>query len=508
MKLKKVICLIILSIPVVANLKAQIKEGYKAEIEVQAIGTTNGSVPFWMRANQFGSVPLNGVSGSLIARFSKQYENTSDKSSIHDKIFDWGFGLEGRFNGGQRTNFNLIEGYGRIKLGVFQIKAGRAKDVVGFNGDTSLSSGNFVVSGNALGIPKIDLSIPNYWTLPMLNNLLSIKGSFSHGWIGHSSVAPGNFKDNLGSIIDARTYMHQKSFYVRLGNENWKLKLYSGINHVAYWGDEKKVYGEKYTLSSIQTFAYTVFGKAYHAPGIPGSKIGNQLGSIDFGFDYDFDNFKVTGYRQFFYDIGGLYHLANLRDGLNGISVTNRNYLTATNSIKWRAILIELFYSANQGGEVWSKPTPSGPEDYYNNYYYRQGWSYQGVGLGNPLVTTRIAAKPGQAFQDYAFFINNRVIAVHSGFEGAIKDWNIKAKGTFSQNYGTFNTSKASKLTGDKDIYRTENIFKQVNQFSLMLETGRFLKKNMYYGASFAYDQGGLLSNSMGLLIRVQKTLD
>jgi hypothetical protein len=504
--MKKIYTLLILVI-CSYGAKAQLPENVKAEVEIQAIGTTSGTVPFWMRSNQYGSVPLSGASGSVVGRYVREYKFLNESPSGNDKnhLFDFGYGAEIRANGGKNSNIQIIEAYAKAKAWIFQLKAGRSKDNVGFNGDTTLSSGNFVISGNAIGIPKVELSIPNYWSIPGLNGVISIKGSFAHGWVGHSTVAPGNSQGNVNYTVNAKTYLHQKSIYFRLGKEDWRLKLYGGINHVAYWGDEKKVYGSKYTLSPLETFGYTVIGKAYHAPGIPGSKIGNQLGSIDVGLDYNFDNILLTAYRQFFYDIGGLYHLANLRDGLNGVSVTNKKFKESNSTLKWRALLVELFYSNNQGGEVWSKPTPSGPEDYYNNYYYRRGWSYQDVGLGNPFITPRNIARNGQAYQDYAFFINNRVIAIHGGFEGSIDEWNIKLKTSFSSNNGTFNTSKASKLTGDKDIYRTENIFQKVNQFSIIAETGKFFDNNLYYGASIAYDQGGLLNNSIGLIISAKK---
>ena len=65
-------------------------------------------------------------------------------------IFDWGASFEGRANLGQGSNLILIEGYGKIRLSIFEFRAGRSKEIMGLC-DTTLSSGSFSVSGNNLG---------------------------------------------------------------------------------------------------------------------------------------------------------------------------------------------------------------------------------------------------------------------------------------------------------------------------------------------------------------------
>ena len=66
--------------------------------------TSNGTVPFWLRSNQFGSVPLDGASLSLIGSARKDYDPGKEK------LFDWGASLEGRANLGQGSNLTVIEG--------------------------------------------------------------------------------------------------------------------------------------------------------------------------------------------------------------------------------------------------------------------------------------------------------------------------------------------------------------------------------------------------------------
>lgn len=373
-----------------ASSKAQMKEGYKAEIEVQAIGTTNGTVPFWMRSNQFGSVPLNGVSGSVIGRLSKDYDelSTSDKLYGRSKVFDWGFGIEGRANGGKNSNLQLIEGYVKARASIFQLKVGRSRDVMGLTGDTSGTLGSFSISGNALGIPKFEISVPEY-SLPVFNGLFSFKGNFVHGWLGKTRIlTPSNPDVDAASYNTFPiSYFHQKSLYVKMGKPEWKLKLFGGFNHQVYWDNQKAAYGSKFKLSTVETFLYVVTGKPYGAAGVPNSKIGNQLGSIDLAIEYTFSKLKFMIYRQNFYDVGALAKLANIKDGLNGITISNIDYESNSDRFRWKKTTFEFFYSKDQAGYPSSTKTKSGDEDYYNNYYYKDGWSYKGLGLGTPIIT-------------------------------------------------------------------------------------------------------------------------
>ncbi|GAA4778568.1 capsule assembly Wzi family protein [Olivibacter ginsenosidimutans] len=478
---------------------------YQVKLEAQAGVTSTQHVPFWLRSNQFGSVPLDGASGSFIVNGTKRY--TSDYQQ-GGKLFDWGAGFEGRVNGGNRGQFLLLEAYGKVRLAMFELKVGRSKDVMGLNGDTTLSSGNFAVSGNALGIPKVQLSIPNYYTLPIFDGLLAIKGNIAHGWVGRMPFLKSQFADPNNPYIEdgVPTYFHQTSLYGRIGKADWRAKVYLGINHEAYWGNEKAIYGKNFGLSPIESFYYVAIGKVYKFGGGTGyTKIGNQLGSVDIGFQYDFDQVSLLAYRQNIYDVGALAKLANIRDGLNGIALTNRMYRTDPNQgFQWKKLLFEFLYTKNQAGEKWSKPTASGDEDYYNNAYYTEGWSYQDIGLGTPFITPRHFAKDGQVSTGQ-YFINNRVIALHGGAEFSYQSWWFLGKMSYSKNYGTFATSKTGSSTGSGFNSPVNGIFKSVNQFSTYLEINKHLKNGFSAGGAIAIDRGELLDNSVGGFLKITK---
>jgi hypothetical protein len=483
----------------------------KYEIEAQAIATSNGVVPFWMRSNRFGSIPLPGISSSFIGKAYREYENSAKNEN--SPVADWGFGIEARANGGTKYNFNFIEAFAKAKLGIFQIKAGRSKDQMGLNGDSSLSSGNFAVSGNALGIPKIELSIPKYWRLPVLGGLFSVKGNFVHGWVGNARILDSlDLSTKKTKEIyyiknkNPETYFHQKSFYVRLAKPGWKLKLYGGFNHQVFWGNEKSAYGSNFRLSPVKTFYYVATGKAYGDLGIPRSKIGNQIGSIDVGIEYDFDKLNILLYRQNFYDVGALSKLANIKDGLNGISFTNKTYKKGKSGFQFKKILFELFYSKDQAGYPWSTPTASGDEDYYNNYFYTAGWSYNGIVLGSPLITENHNAKKGQASREADYFINNRVIAIHTGISSSINSWQIISKLSYSWNYGTFGTSIYGNSTGNVRYPQSKDLFSEVKQLSFYTEAEKEILQSYKVGFSIGIDQGNLLNNSVGLMLKLNKS--
>jgi len=489
---------IVLSTFICSYLNASAQDSlFHYEAEVQATGTSNGVVPFWMRSNQYGSVPNAGISTSFLGRAYKSYDTAkSDNWYGKEKLIDWGVGFEGRANLGKESNLTLIEGYGKMRLAIFELKAGRTKDQMGLNGDSTLTSGNFAVSGNAFGIPKIEISIPEYYTLPIWDGLIALKGNFAHGWVGDYTVF---------SNKNIKTYFHQKSLYGRIGRKDWKLKLYGGFNHQAMWGNERDVYDTDFDLSTFKTFLYVVTGKAYGNDLIPSSKIGNQIGSIDVGAEYDLKNNNLFIYRQTFYDVGALSKLANILDGLNGIRLENRKVRYPNKLFQWKTLLFEFLYTKNQAGELWSKITTTGAENYYNNYYYNEGWSYNKKGLGTPFITTRYDAKDGQIMVPNAQFINNRLYAFHIGFSGYLKSWNFVSKLSYSKNFGTYGTSPIGVLFGNNRVPPKYGIFQTVNQFSAYLELQKEVNRDMSLGIVTAFDQGKLLDNSIGLQLRLIK---
>jgi hypothetical protein len=445
--------------------------------------TTPHHVPFWLRSNQFGSIPLPGNSGSVYGSFHKYYD------TLNRPLVDWGGSLEGRVNLGSTAQGMITEGYLKLAVSEFELKAGRVKEIMGLM-DSTLSSGSFAMSGNALGIPKVEVSMPQYFAIPILGEVFAFKGNFAYGWLGSVPIQY-RYKGRLNTLF------HQKSFYARFGKPEWRLHLYGGFNHQVMFGGEKTVFGKTYDLNGWQTLMHVVSGKTWNY-----SKVGNHLGSIDLALQYDFNEFSIYIYRQNFYDEGALYYLANIADGLNGIRITHTGQSNAR--ITWKKILLEFFYSKDQAGYPWSKPTKSGDENYYNNYEYAEGWSYKQAGIGSPLISDRLDTR---IFQNdpHDFFNNNRVVAVHAGIEAAIRDFEITGKITYSKNYGTFATSPYGHSTG---VIRNKPVgfFPTVQELSTYVEVNKQYRENLQLSLIAAFDYGHLLYNSYGLSFRISKS--
>jgi hypothetical protein len=449
--------------------------------------TTTGVVPFWLRSNQYGSIPLDGASLSLIGSARKDYDLSKDK------LFDWGASFEGRANFGQGSNLTLIEGYGRIRLSIFEFRAGRSKEIMGLC-DTTLTSGSWAVSGTNLGIPEIEVSVPEFYIIPGLGQLFAFKGNFSHGWMGDLRLARYLEQDTL--LITS--YLHQKSLYGRFGMPHWKIKLYAGFNHQVVWGNEQDYYTEDYTLEPLETYLYVITGKKYSNGYIQEERQGNHLGSIDLGLEYEFKNVKVLLYRQSLYEAGALAHLANILDGLNGISLQNLH--KGGKKGLWDKMLFELLYTKNQAGEPWSPETGSPYEPYYNHGQYITGWSYLGSGLGTSFIGTRDYIRENLPAHPEEYFINNRVMALHFGCEGAVKNVSYIFKGSWSKNYGTYRTTDEEQST---DIINPGDygIFGEQEQFSSYLGINRIFSNGLILGFIGAFDYGNLYYNSFGMFL-------
>ncbi len=462
-------------------------------VQTGLYGSSNDQVPFWMRSHQYGSIPLHGISGSLLTGSEKNYHPRNRRS------LDWGAGVEARLNAGYKTEVILIQAYAKGRLGPFELKAGRSRDLVGLV-DSTLSTGAFSISGNALGIPKVEISFPKYWNVPLTGGLIAVKGSFAHGWVGTYSMKTRPSNPIL--VDEAISYFHQKTFYGRLGKENWKVKLYGGFNHQVIWGNEDEIY-QNWGLSKLKTYGYVVIGKAYEAQGVPKSKVGNHIGSIDQALEWDLGTFDLTAYHQFFYEAGALASLANVEDGLTGVSFKNKK--GQKQLFHWNKFLFEFFYSKSQGGEVDSKPRKSPDEDYYNNFLYYNGWSYQEENLGNALITSEKYIRENLPGNDFRYFPNNRLMAFHAASQFQMQHWDITVLLTYSKNFGNYITSPASRGLGDTIVYHDPPYFPEVNQLSGAIQANCPLKHNFELNLQLAFDQGDLLYNSVGGSVSLTK---
>ena len=489
------ILLIIFLLSSAFNLFAQsneIKREIKYTAEAGTIISTNGETPFWLRANQYGTVPNQSPIFTLRGSVSSDYKKAITKEDQYKlSKFDWGYGLNIVGNVGKENQFLIPEAYVKAKYGAFEIYAGRRKETFGLV-DSTLSSGSYIWSGNALPMPKIQISTPNFVPLGFTKGFLSFKGNYSHGWFENSRTDVKNF------------YLHQKSLYFRLGKPDWKFHFYGGFNHQVQWGGELLYPDPKNEFSingkvgsSFNDYINIVTGRSLAGVGDTTkngandayNRSGNHLGTLDFGFDINTDTYSILLYRQSIFEDGSLAYLSNITDGLNGISVSIKK--TSDAKIRLQKIVVEYLNTSSQGGIGGSDNTSSrlrGQDNYFNNGVYRNGWSYQQTPLGTPFINNISSITNASNL----FFNNNRVEAFYLGVSGIINNnINSEIRISNSKNAGTY----------------PYPLSKVKNQFSGLISLNfspSFLDKSVIK-LSVAMDSGELYEDNFGFYLGVKK---
>jgi hypothetical protein len=406
--------------------------GQRATAPIFSFGggfSSSNYTPFWLRANQFGSVPTEEnyvhVGGSTYIEYRK------------GKKMDWGFGASGRLNLGEtKADLLVQEAYLKGKWGIFELSAGRKKYIQGLM-DSTLSSGSFAFSGNALPMPKVEIVVNEYWHPDFLGGYLGFKGNFVHALF-----------DNKRSDVD-HIFLHQKSFYGRLGKPNSLFKFYGGFNHQVQWGGTLK-YADPTNqasrkgkvASSLKDYLYVITGQSMAAAGGDTAKygyndaynrLGNHLGTVDVGMEIDGKFGKLFFYRQSIYEDGSLFYGNNITDGLHGVAFSTKR---KQGLLK---LVFEYFNTTSQGGAGGSGNTVGflrGQDNYLNNSVYREGWTYLGRGLGSPLMTLD-AETDLNAGKDI-FYDNNRIETFYIGAEAMIGENRLMFRGSLSNAIGFY----------------------------------------------------------------------
>ena len=444
---------------------------YNATILVSG---ANGATPFWIQSNRNGTIPKSGNFGSGQFSIYKIY-NPNDP-----RIFQWSAGAELITSYGNSANVFASDLYVAGKIGVVEIMAGQKNHITGLV-DTLLTSGSLSVSGNSRPIPRLQIAIPVFFPLAFTNYFVSIKASYSDGVMHGTNI-------NYGAAqYIPRTYFHQKTFYVKLGNDQGRIVGFAGINHQAVWGGEGKI-SPLYEMKPIQAYWHTVTGKTFE-----NKKIGNHFGTIDLGIKWKGKLWSYYLYRQNIYETGSLFKVINFTDGLNGLSL-KRSKLKSTkkNYLEIRSVLLEVVGTKNQiNHNPLSGISIFDQGNYYNSYIYTNGWSYFGKNMGTPLAANKNDIKSDSYTSASEFTNNNRFWTLHTGVTAFWLNTNILLKGTYSRNFGTY----VSPFDSRKD------------QVSVLLSVEKKLpvKYGLIIFTSLASDMGNLYPNSTGLLIGIKK---
>ncbi|MFD2520288.1 capsule assembly Wzi family protein [Emticicia soli] len=451
----------------------------------------SGKTPFWMRANQYGIVPQQGPFFTLQGGVYREYDSTKrDFKQI--KKFDIGYGASVVVNAAKQSQLLLPEVYAKIRYGAFEFYAGRRKEIIGLT-DTLLNPGSYIWSGNALPLPKVQISIPNYTSI-IGKGLISIKGAYAHGWFGNQAYTDGY-------------YLHQKWLYGKVGRDSWKFNFYGGINHQVQWGgyaeaQKDNTFSTKNGYFSADPFVYlnVVLPIAWRIPNDgtytdfeTQNRFGNHLGSVDFGVSMKTAFANISFYRQIPYEDGQMPEVILSMDG---------NY-SLNFDLKEKKQLHQISFgyldTRRQAGEltkfarwVGKKETHFGEfQNYFNHGQYIEGWSYQGNGIGTPLIIPNKDLKENaQFFPDRIFTVDNRVQA-----------YSIAATGKLG-NYGYLFKSSLITSLGTPSFVRE----KSLKQFSSLLALNIPLEKlKLDSKINIAFDSGELYGNNIGISFFIVK---
>ena len=457
----------------------------KYQLEAGTYLSTSGVNPFWLRSNQYGIVPLQAPILAFRGSAHKEYDSTKNNNQKLKK-FGIGYGFWGVANVGKQSGLLLPEAYLKVRYGAFEFYGGRRREIMGLV-DTALTSGSYIWSGNTLPMPKIQISIPNYTSI-IGHGLISVKGTFAHGWFNNDRPFTKHVK------------LHQKSFYARLGKNSWKIRMYAGFNHNVQWGGESPFYSIDGKLpDGFKNYIYVVTGKRGTITNSPttsdfdANRVGNHLGTVDIGVDIKIANADLFLYRQNIYEDGSLFYLNNITDGLNGISWTFKHAQII------KKVGFEYLNTSSQGGSIFTlsenaPPELRGADSYFNNGQIRDGWTYKNSIIGTPFIQNYyLNFKINNQLKDF-FIENNRIQLVNITIMGNLsKDLSFGLRSSISTNYGTY-------------IDPTDNPLKQTSTL-LSLTKSTFYFENTTLNLNLSLDTGSLYTSTFGTHIRIIKQL-
>lgn len=471
-------CLLALA-PTVLFAQGILRDSETYEASTQFFATVH--TPFWMQARQYGVIAERGPFLHTTLALSSDYQIPSKtRPYLKAKALDWGYAFEVSENAGATNQLLLPQSFVKVKYRVLELSAGKRRELTGI-ADSTLGMGPYSGSGNAMSIPKIQLALRT-WTR-LFTPHLAIRASLAHGWL----------EDPRAFVRHA--YLHQKTLYLRIGKPKAPVLGFVGMNHQVQWAGrtfgpvEPKEYfqpdgslpHDAAALVSVVT-GKRGFGKNYNLYDNR-ERVGNHLGSVDLALQMQSDDRTILMYRQQPYEMPSLLQLANLRDGLMGISVHNNAADYSSTGI--RTIVFEYLSTQDQGrkGPLWGTG-PVWQEQYFNHLQYRQGWSYRGRTIGVPFITPSKTS---------THFTNDNLLTVfHLGIEAFLFGrWELNGRLSHVTSRGT-----------PDQIYELPK-----QQVSFLIEAKRslwFLKGSEFRG-TLAGDAGNLYPKSVAVSVGLTK---
>lgn len=472
---------------------------------LSTFGTTKDQ-SFWLTHNRWGII--DDESANALTILSSQFAD--DTSKLFS--FSGGINLVGRASA--NSDIFFPQAYIEARLAFVHFKAGRKQTTYGIPlGD--LSSGSTAISRNALPIPKLTVSIPDFLEIPYSYGWLEVRGHISHGWL-----------ESIRFVEDA--YFHDKSVHFQTGGKTG-LKFYWGLNHMAIWGGESEIHGKM--PSSFRDFLLV----AQADEGGDSAPTSDQLNALgfhtgvwDWGLKVDIGSIDIHLYYQHLFTDGSGQRYQNAGDGLFGVNIKNPF------AFKWiTGVTYEYLNTTDQSGLGLSDESPGatypcdepncgypygGRDNYYSNGIYRSGYSYYNMSIGSPFFLTQsVLNKVDPSINTYSsrLFISTRNRAHHMGVNGDLSEnFSYKLLLSSVRYYGTYNGLNQGTTWGILDpenniILEDYFFYPYKKQRYFLLETKWQLKSynKLQIKTSLAIDRGDLFNN-IGTLLGVSWTFE
>ena len=444
------------------GLAAQTQDrSWHAEMGVHAVGASTDMLPFWLRANQYGTIDstsANGIVRASLARTFAPAENwhltvATDvlaRAARHPALF-------------------AHELYVRADYRALQLQAGRWEEAPTGLTHANLSLGAMSRSRNAPPLPKIVLGTPSYVPVPGVERALAVKGYLAHGWF-------------TGDRFVRDALLHEKYVYLRFLAPSSPIQLHAGILQHTVWGGTHPTRGP--LPQDIPAFLRVLGGQ----PGGSEAPTTDQKGTIgsteagyDFGITLQTAGLETHISRYFHHTDRPSLLFRNPWDGLWEVRV-ERASDQLVSTVLWE------YLNATRHNAKYSEGEERGKDTYYNNSLYRGGWTHRGFTVGSPFLLPNPKG-PGIA--------NNIVVAHHLGLAGQIAPmWRYRVLATYSRHYGAQGVCADAACTQRVDR-RTD----RTDQYAARIEITRHVTDALRLRTAVATDLGALYPGRVGVLV-------
>ena len=480
--------------------------GYKVEMQASV---SKGQTPLWLNANKHGLSSLDKTNGYVRAAVERPLATDSARRWA----FAYGLDLVAPLH--YTSKVVVQQAYAEVRWLHGTLTAGSKQYPMELK-NQSLSSGSQTLGINARPVPQVRLALPEYWTLPLLNGWVQLKGHIAYGM-----MTDGSWQEEFTSRVSkytGRVLYHSKAGYLKIGNEDafFPLSIEMGLEMAAQFGgnlyrpDNHGNMIKTPTTHGIKDFWHAfVPGGADATDGEYANVAGNQLGSWVFRINYDADRWRLSLYGDHFFedhsqmfllDYDGYgsgdewmvkkdrrFHLYKLKDIMLGTEL-HMKYGS------WlRNVVVEYVYTKYQSGPYNHDHTinipdhVAGVDDYYNHGNYA-GWQHWGQVIGNPLYRSPIYNTDGKLEVK-----DNRFSAWHLGISGQPSSrFDYRALATYQTGWGTYNRP----------------FTKPHHNVSFMVEGNYHFRHGWKATAAYGMDFGStrMLGHNAGMQLTVSKT--